>query len=60
MSHKPLLDGSRAKALFGDLGDIAMRIVNGIGDSLVLLVNDDESKAIAAISEALKDSMRLE
>ncbi len=60
MTHRPLLDGSRAKALFGDLGDVAMRIVNSIGESLVQIVNNDESAAVAAISTALKDSMRLE
>jgi hypothetical protein len=60
MTHRPLLDGSRAKALFGDLGDVAMRIVNSIGESLVQIVNNDESAAVAAISAALKDSMRLE
>lgn len=60
MTHRPLLNGSRAKALFGDLGDVAMKIVNSTGDSLVQLVNDDENKAVAAITAALKDSMKLE
>lgn len=59
MTHKPLLDGSRAKAMFGDMADVALTLTNSLSDALLKQFNGDEKAVIEAVSAALKDSMLL-
>lgn len=57
MSSKPTLDGPRAREMFGDMADIATRIVENAADALLEEHQGDREAVITALSNILRDGM---
>lgn len=59
MTHKPTLDGYRARQLFGEQAHIAQRIVNNLTAAALARIDDDDPEVIRALKTALQDALTL-
>jgi hypothetical protein len=57
MTSKPLLDGSRAKVIFGESAHVAMKVVDALGEALLAEHNGDHDAALQTLTAGLKDAM---
>ena len=60
MSEKPLLNGNRARAIFGELADVATQVVNRAADALLASHQNNESAVEKIVADVLRDAMTVQ